>query len=82
MSEALEYHMTFEPRHQNNLFSGFSTRSDTNRDVQPQKMVRGLKFRFHEVDGLNYLCSKNKGTDQLRGSRAADLPLSFCICKK
>ena len=28
------------------------------------------------------LCSKNKGADQLRGYREADLRLCFCICKK
>ena len=27
-----------------NLFSGFPTRFDTNRAVQPQKVARGLKF--------------------------------------
>ena len=26
-------------------------------------------------------CSKNKGADQLRGNREADLFLCFCICK-
>ena len=26
--------------------SGFLTRSDTNQEVQPQKLVRSLKFRF------------------------------------
>ena len=45
---------------------GLTTRSDTNRAVQPQKMVRGLKFRIYEVEELYYLCSENKGTDQLR----------------
>ena len=29
-----------------------------------------------------YLCSKNKGADQLRGYREADLRLCFRICKK
>ena len=29
-----------------NLHSGFPTRSDTNRAVQPQKMARGLIFRI------------------------------------
>ena len=38
------------------------TRSDTNQAVQPQKMARGLKL----VEGLYYLCSENKGADQLR----------------
>ena len=43
------------------------TRSDTSRAVQSQKMARGLQFRIQEVEGLNYLCSGNKGADQLRG---------------
>ena len=34
--------------------------------VQPQKMGRDLQFRIWEEEGLYYLCSKNKGTDQLR----------------
>ena len=29
---------------QENLSSGFTTRSYTNRAVQPQKMARGMKF--------------------------------------
>ena len=39
------------------------TRSDTKQAVPPQKMVRGLKFRTHEVEGLYYLCRGNKGAD-------------------
>ena len=35
--------------------------SDTNRDVQLQKMTRGLKFRIQEVEGLYYMCSENEG---------------------
>ena len=53
---------------------GVSNRSDTNRAVQPQKMVRGWKFRIKEEEGLFYLCSENKGADHLR--------LCFRICKK
>ena len=60
---------------------GFPTRSPTNPAVQPQKMTRGLKFRIFEVDGLYYLCSENKGADQLRGYREANLHLCFRICK-
>ena len=45
-------------------------------------MARGLKFRIEEVEGLYYPCSENKGADQLRGYREADLRLSFRICKK
>ena len=37
---------------------------------------------MYEVEGLYYLCSKNKGADQLRGYREADLRLCFRICKK
>ena len=60
----------------------FRTWSDTNRAVQQQKMTRGLKFRIKEVEGFYYLCSENKGADQLRGYREADLRLCFRICKK
>ena len=59
----------------------FRTRYDTNQAVQPQKMARGLKFRIKKVHGLYYLCSENKGADQLRGYREADLRLCFRICK-
>ena len=60
----------------------FSTRSYINRAVQPQKMARGLKFRIEEVEELYYPCSENKGADQLRGYREADLRLCFRICEK
>ena len=60
----------------------FPTRSDTNQAVQLQKMARGLKFWIWKVEGLYYLCGENKGADQLRGYREADLRLCFCICKK
>ena len=46
---------------------GFPKRSDTNQAVQPQKIARGLKFRIYEVNGLYYLCSENKGANQLHG---------------
>ena len=59
----------------------FPTRSDTNQAVQLQKMARGLKFRIRKVEGLYYPCSENKGADQLRGYREADLRLCIGICK-
>ena len=31
---------------------GFPTRSKTNQTVQPEKMVRGVKFQIREVEGL------------------------------
>ena len=49
--------------------------------VQPQKMARGLKFQIKKVEKLYYVCSGNKGADQLRGYRKADLRLCFRICK-
>ena len=60
----------------------FPTWSDTNQAVKLQKMARGLKFQIKKVEGLYYLCSENKGADQLRGYREADLCLCFRICKK
>ena len=53
----------------------FPTRSHSNWAVQSQKMARGLKFRIYDEEGLYYLCSENKGADQLRNYREADLLL-------
>ena len=41
--------------------------------MQVQKMARGLKFRIQKVEGLYYLCSENKGADQLRSYYIAPL---------
>ena len=59
----------------------FPTWSDTNQAVRLHKMARGLKFQIKKVEGLYCLCSENKGADQLRGNREADLRLCFRICK-
>ena len=45
-------------------------------------MARGLKFRIYEVEELYFPSSENKGADQLRGYREADLRLSFRILQK
>ena len=45
-------------------------------------MARGMKFLVYEVEELYYLCSKNKGADQLCGYPEADLRLCFRIFKK
>ena len=58
----------------------FLTSSDTNQAVQLQKMARGLKFWIQKVEGLYFLCSKNKGADR-EADREADLRLCFRICK-
>ena len=71
-----------EPRCEKTGLWGFPTRSDTNRAVQLQKIAKGLKFRIYKEEGLYYLCSENKGADQLRSYCAADLRLCFSKCKK
>ena len=56
----------------------FPTRSDTNQAVKLQKMARGLKFRIKKLEGSYYLCSENKGVDQLRGYFAVTAKL-ICV---
>ena len=57
-----------------------SRTSRTYSAVQPQKVARGLKFRTYEEEVLFYLCSENKGSDQLHGYRAVDLRFCFRKC--
>ena len=45
-------------------------------------MARDLKFRIQVEEGLYYPYSENKGADQLRGHREADLRLCFRKCQK
>ena len=59
----------------------FPNRSDTNRPVQSQKRARTLKFWSYVEEELYYPSSENKGADQLRGYREADLRLCFRICR-
>ena len=59
----------------------FPNWSDTNQAVQSQKQARSFKFRVKEEEEVYYPCSENKGADQLRGYREADLRLCFCICR-
>ena len=59
----------------------FPNRFDTNQAVQPQKRARSLKFRMLVEEELYKLSSENKGDDQLRGYREADLRLCFRLCR-
>ena len=59
----------------------FPNRSDTNQAAQSQTQARSLKFWIYEEEEVYYPCSENKGADQLRGYREADLRLCFRICK-
>ena len=61
------------------LASVFPTRSDTNKAVRPQKMVRGLKFRVKEEERLYYLF--NEKANQLHSYCAANLRFCFRIGK-
>ena len=47
------------------------------RPVQAQKRARSLKFRIKVEEESYYPRSENKGADQLRGYREADLRLLF-----
>ena len=59
----------------------FPNWSDINRPVQAQKRARSLKFRIYVEEELYYPSSENKGADQLRGYREADLRLCFRLCR-
>ena len=59
----------------------FPNRSDTNIAVQAQKKARNLKVRIKEEEELYFPSSENKGADQLRGYREADLRLCFRLCR-
>ena len=59
----------------------FPIRSDTNRLVQAQKRARSFKFRIEVEEELYYSSSENKGADQLRGYREANLRLCYRLCK-
>ena len=52
------------------------------RPTQTGLMDSVSKFQIKEVDGLYYLCSKNKGHDQLHGYHTADLRLCFLAYAK
>ena len=56
----------------------FPTRSGTNKAVQ----ARGLKILVQKVEGEPYLCSENKGVDQLHNHSAADQRLCFSHMQK
>ena len=59
----------------------FPNRSDTNQAAQSQKQARSLKFWNIVEEESYYPSSENKGADQLRGYREADLHLCFRLCR-
>ena len=52
-----------------------------NWSVESQKMARCLKFCIQVEKELYYLCSENKGADQLCSYCTADLRLFFTEAK-
>ena len=74
--------LIYKPRCEKTGLRGFRPGPTQNQAVQPHKMARGLKYCIYEEEGLHYPSSENKGADQLRGYREADLRLCFRICKK
>ena len=59
----------------------FPNRSDTNQAAQALKTARGWKFWILKVEEFYYPYSENKGADQLRGYREAELRFSFRLCE-
>ena len=55
--------------------------SDQVLPVHLQSKARSLKFQIYEEEGLYYLCSENKNTDQLYSYCTVDLCLCFLICR-
>ena len=72
------YSVQYELHREKTCLQSFQP-GNTNRAVQPQKIVRGFKFWIYEVEGLFYLCSEKKGADQLCDYGKADLRLCFSI---
>ena len=72
--------LSIEPRCEKTGLRGFRP-GPTQTGLYSNKMARGLKFRVKVGEGLHYPYGENKGGDQLRGYREADLRLCFCICK-
>ena len=69
-----------EPRYEKTGLRGFRP-GPTQAELYNHTMARGLKIWIEEVEGLYYPCSENKGADQFRGYREADLRFCFRICK-
>ena len=59
----------------------FPTRSDTNRAVQSQKMVRGWKFWIQKVEESYYPCRENKGVISLAVTAKLICVFVFRLCR-
>ena len=75
------YAVWFEPRRQKTGLRGFRPGPTQTGLYSHRRWLRDLKFRIWKAEALYYPSGENKGADQLRGHREADLRLCFRICK-
>ena len=66
--------------HENQSLGSPTRVCTSTEDGQRLEIISDLGSRH--VEGLRFLCSKNKGANQLRGYHEADLLLCFRICKR
>ena len=66
---------SYEPRSEETGLRGFRPCLTQTGLYNHKRWIENLKFLISKVEGLYYLCSENKGADQLRGYREADLRL-------
>ena len=69
--------LLFEPRCEKTGLRGFRPGPTQTGLYSHRRWLETRNFVF-----MNNQCSENKGADQLRGYREADLRLCFRICKK
>ena len=74
--------MQYEPRCENNGPRGFRPGPTQTGLYNYRRWLEARNFEILGVERLYYPSSENKGADQLRGYREADLRLWFPICKK
>ena len=61
-----ENNCEYEPRHEKTCLRESTTRQNTNRPAQPQKLARVLNFRLQNLEILYYLSSEEKGAARMR----------------
>ena len=81
ISSALQNNEQYEPHHEktNVLVSDLVLHKPGCTATEDGKMLENSDLESRGI--VSYLCSENKGADQLRGYREADLRLCFRICK-
>ena len=75
--EGLIQHTIIEPRFEKTSFRGFRPGPTQKPSIQSQKQARIWQVWVLVEEELYYVCSKNKGADQLCSYCTADLCLCF-----